>query len=521
MVMIATMLYVLRIVHQLSTRSVNQIFFNLRQALLAFGVNKYQVNQMPEDPRSYQNIIDLTFGEQTVAVCPKCSAVYELTEEGVPKTMKCLYSATERSKKCGANLCRVVRGRLKPKLTFRRRKLNDWLANLLSRPSMITILDKAWERAQGPLPDASTDIWESSFIREMKGPAGDHLFSQVPENETRLLFSLSIDWFNPYHNRISGKNASSGVIVMTCLNLPPEERYKDENVYLVGILPGKKQQSRLDDFLDILVKELLLYWADGVYYVGIPGQTDPRLIRAALVQLICDLPAARKVAGFPGHSCKYNCSVCLAPGSQIMDFDSTHDPNMQRTRDDHLENAIKYREILRSQGKKAAEAPRSRESKWVRWSVLNDLPYWDPIKCTIEDSMHLILLGLGQFHWRRLWNGDNIPKSSETSAERDEGSSDEEDNELDHLNAEALNEENEDIEEIVEVEPTKRNSNDALLTSPKMRQARERWIYATDNSLFRLSIKQILCLLQENAGWTPSVYKSKAELWKILIVSLP
>ena len=41
------------------------------------------------------------------------------------------------------------------------------------------------------------------------------------EDELRLAWSLSVDWFNPYHNKAVGKSASIGVIVMSCLNLPP------------------------------------------------------------------------------------------------------------------------------------------------------------------------------------------------------------------------------------------------------------------------------------------------------------
>lgn len=545
--MTAVMLHALKLVHQLSTRSINSFFSNLRLGLLAYGVSKSQVEQMPQDPRSYENVIDLSFEEEILAICPKCSSAYPVAKDGLPSIKKCIYQTDLRSKKCGENLCRVVQRRLRPKLIFRRRKLDDWLKNIISRPSVIEGMDKAWNQAQGPPPEFATDFWGGSFVRELKGPDGEGLFSQVPENESRLLFSLSVDWFNPYHNKISGKSASSGVIVMACLNLPPEERYKEENIYLVGVLPGKKQQSRLDEFLRPLVDDLLRYWTDGVYFVGIPGHKRPHLIRAALVQLICDLPAARKVAGFPGHSARQNCSVCLTTNTNTTDFLSAHDPNMQRTRKVHLARARKYKEVLQSHGKKTADNMRYHDPQWVRWSPLNELPYWDPIKCTIEDSMHLILLGLCQFHWRRFWNGDNIFKSRNNPSHTPEMNSvgtratgstltsisvgmqnghkqhpdrEEEASDSDELGNDQLDNEKEDIEEAIEVEAIGKQDTAHSLTPLKMREAREKWVYGSDKALIKLSIKQILCLLQENGGKVPSIYGRKSDLSKLLIVGI-
>jgi hypothetical protein len=37
-----------------------------------------------------------------------------------------------------------------------------------------------------------------------------------------LNFSYYINWFNPLTNKIAGKQVLYGVIMMFCLNLPPE-----------------------------------------------------------------------------------------------------------------------------------------------------------------------------------------------------------------------------------------------------------------------------------------------------------
>ena len=43
------------------------------------------------------------------------------------------------------------------------------------------------------------------------------------------------------------------------------------------------------------------------------------------------------------------------------------------------------------------------EEHSVRWSVLLDLPYWDPVRFTVIDSMHNHYLGLLKHHCRKIW----------------------------------------------------------------------------------------------------------------------
>ncbi|PVF92079.1 hypothetical protein CPB86DRAFT_844653, partial [Serendipita vermifera] len=186
---------------------------------------------------------------------------------------------------------------------------------------------------------------------------------------------------------------------MTCLNLPLTERFKEENIYFVGVMPGEKQQSNLDGVLKPLVDDLLRYWTDGVSHIGIPGCDSPRLIRCALVQLICDLPAARKVAGFPNHSATHHCSVCYSTRSNLLDTSLAHEEEFRRNLTSHMMHATTYKSILDKSGRHAAEKFMKANPKAARWSELNRLTYWDPLKCTLLDPMHLILLGLCKFHW--------------------------------------------------------------------------------------------------------------------------
>jgi len=48
---------------------------------------------------------------------------------------------------------------------------------------------------------------------------------------------LNIDWFCPF----SRTKSSVGAIYLSIMNLPREERFKKENMILIGIIPGPKE----------------------------------------------------------------------------------------------------------------------------------------------------------------------------------------------------------------------------------------------------------------------------------------
>ena len=93
------------------------------------------------------------------------------------------------------------------------------------------------------------------------------------------------------------------------MNLPRKERFLQENVILVGVIPGPSEPSlHINTFLTPLVTELKQLWK------GVPLKNSfghPVLTRAALLCCSCDIPAARKVCGFRGHRAKKGCSKCL------------------------------------------------------------------------------------------------------------------------------------------------------------------------------------------------------------------
>ena len=71
-----------------------------------------------------------------------------------------------------------------------------------------------------------------------------------------LGFLWNVDWFQPYEN----SPYSVGVIYLVIQNLPREERFKEENMMVLGIIPGPKEPKvHINSYISPIVDELLRY----------------------------------------------------------------------------------------------------------------------------------------------------------------------------------------------------------------------------------------------------------------------
>ena len=93
---------------------------------------------------------------------------------------------------------------------------------------------------------------------------------------------------------------------LAILNLPRSERFKWENIIIVGVVPllGKEPKD-LNEFLEPAVDELKALWK------GIKIKAILSIIaltfRAAVLCVSSDVPATRKICGFKGHSAQLGC----------------------------------------------------------------------------------------------------------------------------------------------------------------------------------------------------------------------
>ncbi|KAI0735735.1 hypothetical protein C8Q76DRAFT_610444 [Earliella scabrosa] len=170
-------------------------------------------------------------------------------------------------------------------------------------------------------------------------------------------------------------------------------------MYLAGVIPGptKPSDEQINHFLALLVDELQEFWDPGVYYSKTAICPLGRHVRAAMIPLVCDLLAARQMAGFAPHYHTYGlCSVCALLLQEKDEIDPKHFP--PRDLGAHRETAIAWRD---------AESTHQRrmiyDHSGIRWSELLRLSYWNPILYTVIDTMHNLYLGLLERHVRDFW----------------------------------------------------------------------------------------------------------------------
>ncbi|OJT11998.1 hypothetical protein TRAPUB_11455, partial [Trametes pubescens] len=415
---------ILHAVHSVSRVDSNYILATLR--VLLFGAfmfcnrgrgsqltaaQRLMLQTIPKDVRSALKKLHINPEIIRYACCPRCFKTYPPDDSRPtdPYPHHCDFSETDKPV-CGTPL--VVRQKLAPlrKGEPRRvvytaikpypyRSFASWLACLFSRPELERILVESWTSSAAPASSKWTDIFHSPEIRKFRGPDGQ-LFSVQPPGSTHLVFSLFVDWFNPYGNKQAGKSHSIGAIYLVCLNLPPHLRFRPENVYLAAVIPGPKEPSlhQLNHLLRPLVDELEIFWTRGLYLQRTALRFVGMLLRVAIIPLVCDLPALRKTAGFAGHSSKHFCSFCRLRKQHMSDLNR---PWATRTAEEHRRKADEWRHA-------ATEAERNAafEEHGIRWSELLRLPYWNPLRFSVVDAMHCLFLGDLRHHCRDVWGID-------------------------------------------------------------------------------------------------------------------
>ena len=130
-------------------------------------------------------------------------------------------------------------------------------------------------------------------------------------------------------------------------------------------------------------------------------------IRAALIMVSCDIPAARKICGHV--SALVSCHRCQKKANyeehqhNFARMENMEDWFVARDSNEHFQNALTWRRCN-------SDASRKRFVKQigVRWSELLRLSYFDPIRFTIVDPMHNLFLGIAKWIVKRIWVDQGI-----------------------------------------------------------------------------------------------------------------
>ncbi len=408
-VVVYILVAVMHIVSGLSLRDCGQLLFTL-QLLINVMVEdfratdsqgKYLAKSVPSDARTVIRRLALQPSYRVFVCCPKCSACYpDDGPDSYPEL--CLSKRLPSQPICGQRLrkTRIILNHQShiPVRHFFYHNFNDWLGQMLCRPGMEDMMDRDTSPLSGGVME---DIWDAPGLYKIPGPDGHPFIRKCADNEGRYLFSFNMDGFNPFQLKQAGRSASVMGLYMVCLNLPPEMRFKPENMFLAGIVPGPHEPSKdeINSFLAPLVDDLLESYISGVQYTRTWKYPNGRKTRSALALIICDLPAARQALGFTGPQSANFCSYCKL---QVRNINDLHHRTWEpRTCEEHRRLAIQWRDAL-------SDAVQNDITKThgVRYSEFLRLPYLDPIRSLCVDPMHAFFLRIISRHCQDMWGMD-------------------------------------------------------------------------------------------------------------------
>lgn len=381
----------------------------LRDFLRVTHAPKETINSIPKDPRSCSSQFRLDPVTRAFLSCPKCFCLSPYDPSNHPSIdhpgdLFCGHKKTPQSLPCDALLWKKReigphRTVFTPIRKYLHQDLKFWMGRLLSRKGMEDIIDNI---PRGPPKDPDEpihDIWTSKVFLRLKDIDGNPFFPSM-SGEGRLVFSLAVDSFNPFHMKTAKQQVSSTGIWLVLLNLPPHLRYLPENMFLVGVLPGKPSMDEMNHSLQLVVKDLLQFWDPGVTFSRTFNHHGGRLYKGMLVPLIADMLAARQVIGLPGAPKAHSfCTFC------DLDIDDLDVLDRDEWPEKDVEHIRRFARLWKDASNEADQQSIF-NACGLRWTALLDLPYWNPVLYSVIDSMHALDLNLFQNHCRELFKID-------------------------------------------------------------------------------------------------------------------
>ena len=277
------------------------------------GIPTSFTKKLPFNLHSARKAIDTkNVGFERYISCTTCRSIYNWDEctvrlqSGELQSKRCSFilfpnhPQVQHQKPCDTVLMKTMKcsgGKtvLYPRMIFTYKSILESLQEMLDRPGFSEKCELCPHQ-----DEIYTDIYDGDIWKEFQNSNGAPFLSVC----NNFAFQMNVDWFNPFIHT----QHSEGAIYLSILNLPRHERFLQENVLLLGIIPGPKEPSlHINSYLRPLVDEVKLLWR-GVCLKNLRGVTI--LVRGALLCVGCDIPAARKVGSFVGHRATKGCSKC-------------------------------------------------------------------------------------------------------------------------------------------------------------------------------------------------------------------
>jgi hypothetical protein len=148
-----------------------------------------------------------------------------------------------------------------------------------------------------------TDVWDGDLIKQLQQ-------RHILDRETDLCFTFSTDGVKVFKTRSA---FHIWPLFLINNNLPIDQRYKKENVLLLGVIPGPNQPKDLDSFLRPMIDEFK------VLATGIPqvynGYTKQYFTLRAFIPFVCaDSKGRETLMGVTGLNSYRYCFYCNAWG---------------------------------------------------------------------------------------------------------------------------------------------------------------------------------------------------------------
>jgi hypothetical protein len=184
---------------------------------------------------------------------------------------------------------------------------STWLLRLL-KSTVALLYDDPWPVCSTPLPGA---YLKTHLSRPDK--LGDAVYS--PHNS---FYDIGIDWVQPYKSA----KYSMGIVFIRCADIKEENKSKNWNCAIVGIIPGPKKPSNLGPHLSKLIYDFdrlskVPMTVDEVYY-GPDGSLVHSTIHhfAFLGAVMADGPARTDLGCYRGHNSIHGaCPWCIFEGA--------------------------------------------------------------------------------------------------------------------------------------------------------------------------------------------------------------
>ena len=217
------------------------------------------------------------------------------------------------------------------------------LRALMSNRTYATHLQyRADEHAKTCRPGTKTDIFDGLHYRsllEERVVVGDRTYPHNYFSDNRdIALGFATDGFAPFKKR----KQTAWILLIFNYNLPPEQRFRRDNILCVGIIPGPKKPWDADSFIHPLVRELLELAVGVSAYDALSRSVFA--LHAYLITGFGDIPAVSMLMHMKGHNGVCPCRMCGILGIRIPDSrNKTHYVPLSRRNHPAPTDVVEYR----------------------------------------------------------------------------------------------------------------------------------------------------------------------------------